>query len=93
MCLKFCYIYIVYVVFHSPGHCPVSCMIVELPIRRDFKWHMIIITFVGGGGGGSGFGGGDCGDGIVHSLHKINSALCAKLIMTFAIVCNKLLFI
>jgi hypothetical protein len=34
-------------------------MIVELPIRRDFKWHMIIITFVGGGGGGgSGFGGG-----------------------------------
>ena len=44
--------------------------------------------------GGSGCdGGGDSGDGIVHSVHKISTALCAKLIMTFAVVCDRLLFI
>ena len=69
-------------------------MILELPIRHDCEWHMIIITLVGGGSGGSGCdGGGDSGDGIVHSVHKINTALCAKLIMTFAVVCDKLLFV
>jgi hypothetical protein len=40
--------------------------------------------------GGSGCDGGG-GSGIVHS--KINTALCAKLIMTFAVVSDKLLFI
>jgi len=58
-------------------------MILELPVRHDSKWHMIVITLVGGGGG----------DGIVHSMHKISTELCAKLIMTFAVVCDKLLFI
>ena len=60
-------------------------MILELPIRHDSKRHMIVITLVGGGGGGG-------GDGIVHNVHKINTALCAKLIMTFALASDGLLF-
>jgi hypothetical protein len=32
------------------------------------------------------------GDGIVHSVHKTHTLLCAKLVMMFAIVCDMLLF-
>jgi hypothetical protein len=49
----------------------------------------------GGSGGseGGGGGGGGSGDGIVHSVHKINTALCAKLVMIFAVICDRMLFI
>jgi hypothetical protein len=67
--------------------------ILELPIIHDSKRHMVIKTLVGSGrGGGGDCGGGGSGDGIMHSVHKINTAICAKLVMIFAVVCDRMLF-
>ena len=54
---------------------------------------MVVVVVVVGGGSSGCDGGGGSGDGIVCSVHKINTALCTELVMTFAIVFDRLLFV
>jgi hypothetical protein len=76
-------------------HMTIRTLVDDDDVTMVMMLRVVAVVVVDGGHGvrgGGGHGDGGSGDGIVHSVLKINTALCAKLVIAFAVVCGRLLF-